>query len=82
MSNKGQTPTALDVPACSGRPWTEADVAELLHLYEDGGDKACLPMRIIAKRIGRSEAAAWAKLRRACPNTGDVARPAADKLSP
>ena len=69
MSTRGQTPPALDVPACSGRPWTEADVAELLHLYEDGGDKACLPMRIIAKRIGRSEAAAWAKLRRACPNT-------------
>jgi hypothetical protein len=48
------------------RDWTAEESEELIRLYEDGGDKACLPMRIIAKRLGRSEAACWARLIRVC----------------
>ena len=54
--------------ACSGRPWTAADVAELKRIYEDGGDKADLPIRVIAQRLGRSEAAVSSKLNRVYPN--------------
>lgn len=44
------------------RAWTAEESENLLDLYENGGDKACLPMRIIGKRLGRSEAACWARL--------------------
>lgn len=57
---------------CSRRPWTAEDVAELKDLYENGGDKACLPIRIIAIRLGRSEAAVWSKLQRVYANAADV----------
>ena len=75
MSTTHQTPPALDVPAGSGRPWTTEDVAELKRLYEDGGDKACLPIRMIAHRLGRSESAVWSKLLRVYPNNRDEPQP-------
>ena len=64
MNNKPTTSRC----AGSGRPWTEADVIELKERYEGNGEKACLPIRIIAQRLGRSEAAVWSKLRRVYPN--------------
>lgn len=62
------TTSRCALAAGSGRPWTEADVIELKERYEGNGEKACLPIRIIAKQLGRSEAAVWSKLRRVYPN--------------
>lgn len=44
------------------RKWTKEEEARLIDLYENGGDKACLPMRVIAMRLNRSLASCWAKL--------------------
>ena len=73
MNNKPTT-SRCALAAGSGRPWTEADVIELKERYEGNGEKACLPIRIIAQRLGRSEAAVWSKLRRVYPNAVDEAR--------
>ena len=54
--------------AGSGRPWTAADVAELTRLYENGGDKADMPIRQIARLLGRSESSVSSKLNRVYPN--------------
>lgn len=44
--------------------WTQLESDQLVDLYENGGDKACLTMRVIAERINRSEASCWARLLR------------------
>ena len=67
--NDTTTTSRCALAACSGRPWTEADVIELKERYEGHGEKACLPIRIIAQRLGRSDAAVWSKLRRIYPNS-------------
>ena len=51
-------------PAPRSRRWSDEDAERLEWLYTEGGDKACIPMRIIALELGRTEAACWAKLRR------------------
>lgn len=73
--NDTTTTSRCALAACSRRPWTAEDVAELKDLYENGGDKACLPIRIIAIRLGRSEAAVWSKLQRVYANTQSSATP-------
>lgn len=42
--------------------WTEEEAAKLMELYEHGGDKGCLPMRVIAKKLGRTEASCWGRV--------------------
>ena len=80
--NDTTTTSRCALAAGSRRPWTAEDVAELKDLYENGGDKACLPIRIIAIRLGRSEAAVWSKLHRVYANNRDDRRRAPDSAQP
>ena len=66
--NDTTTTSRCALAAGSRRPWTAEDVAELKERYEGHGEKACLPIRIIAQRLGRSEAAVWSKLQRVYAN--------------
>ena len=52
--------------------WTAEESERLEYLYENGGDKACLPMRLIAERLSSefkrkfTQSACWSKIRRIC----------------
>ena len=48
----------------SGSRWTADETEDLKERYEGNGEKGCLPMRIIAKSVGRSERACWSKIQR------------------
>lgn len=55
---------SFTAPTGSHVRWTQEESDRLVDLYENGGDKACLTMRVIAARINRSEASCWSRLLR------------------
>lgn len=50
--------------ATCSRRWTKAEAERLEWLYVHGGDKAHIPMCVIAEELGRTEAACRSKLHR------------------